>query len=648
MRRLLILACALLACHASRAPAGEAGLRVGQQSLARCAGVPGWCGSLRRPLDPTGTTPGTIDIYFEYYPHTAAGPARGTVVPIEGGPGYPSTGSRQDYLALLGPLRTGFDMLIMDARGTGRSGAIDCQPLQHAERLTAADIGACGRSLGDRARFYSAAQSADDLAALLDALGIARIDLYGDSYGTYASQVFAYRHGNRLRSLILDGAYALDGEDYPWYPHYAPAMRHKFERACEQSPACRAVPGGSLAHIEPALALLRAEPADVTTRDDAGQPAAIRADPGALATVMFGASPALITLRETDAAARAYAQGDRRPLLRLMAEALAGTDSRSEDRSPLQFSEGMAAAVFCQDPPQVYDLNLPLEARRAQYEAELAHRRLLRPGPYSPFELDEYRAMPIDYAFIDECIEWPAPASGEPRLPLIGAGAPAPEVPVLVISGELDDITPPEGAAEAAAGFPHASHLVIANGLHVNALPRARSPCGALLARRFIATLSTGETGCIADAAAIRLVPVFAPTVAAMPAAGAVRGHAAGDLALRAAAVALQACEDVLSRALLHGPGTQQGLRGGSFAVTERGGGVSVRLRGLRWTEDLALSGRLSARGRSDEVRADLSLAGPGAATGSLQLRFPRDGVAGAAVVRGLWQGRAVRARVDF
>ena len=42
---------------------------------------------------------------------------------------------------------------------------------------------------------------------------IATIDLYGDSYGSYVGQAFAVRHGDRLRSLVLDAAYPLPGTD---------------------------------------------------------------------------------------------------------------------------------------------------------------------------------------------------------------------------------------------------------------------------------------------------------------------------------------------------------------------------------------------------------------------------------------------------
>ena len=118
----------------------------------------------------------------------------------EGGPGYPATLSRDDYLALFEPLRRRHDVLLMDNRGTGQSGAVDCRDLQTAEKWTVELTAACGRSLGIRASLYSTAYAADDLAAILEALDAAKIDLYGDSYGTYFEQVFAVRHPNTLRS----------------------------------------------------------------------------------------------------------------------------------------------------------------------------------------------------------------------------------------------------------------------------------------------------------------------------------------------------------------------------------------------------------------------------------------------------------------
>ena len=189
-------------------------LLVGSVELRPCQSVPAYCGRLDRRLDPTGAVPGRISIYFEYYPHSGRDKALGTLVATEGGPGYSATESRDDYLALFKPLRPRHDVLLMDNRGTGQSEAVNCHELQTAEKWTVELIAACGRSLGNRAALYSTAYAADDLAGILEALDIRRINLYGDSYGTYFEQVFAVRHPNVLRSIVLDGAYPLNGADY--------------------------------------------------------------------------------------------------------------------------------------------------------------------------------------------------------------------------------------------------------------------------------------------------------------------------------------------------------------------------------------------------------------------------------------------------
>ncbi|HEY0766941.1 MAG TPA: alpha/beta fold hydrolase, partial [Steroidobacteraceae bacterium] len=552
-----------------------------------------------------------------------------------GGPGYPATESRSEYLALFEPLRGNHDVLIMDNRGTGRSGALDCEPLQNAPALTEANIGACGRSLKRAAPLYGTALATDDLAAVLDALGVGRINLYGDSYGTYFAQVFALRHPQRLRSLVLDGAYPLEGPDYAWYPSYATAMRDKFNRACERTPDCQAIAGSSLEHIAPALQLLRTGPFRAQVHYGVGRLMNFTANATQLAIVMFAGSPAYATLREVDAAARAFSDGDQLPLLRLMAETLASVDSRDPTHSPMKFSAGLAAAVSCQDPPGIFDKALAPARRIVDRDLQIARRKVEAPATYAPFTIDEYRAMPLDYAFIDECTQWPVAPPGSPAVPLVPADARYPDVPVLVVSGELDNMTGVADGTAVAARFPRARHVILANSFHVNALPHARSECGAILVRRFMERLETGDESCAAAVPAVRLVPRFARQVRELTTARALAGNEAGEDQLRAVSAALLTCADVIARAEANGSGTGVGLRGGTFIVRQTPAGYSATLWHVRWTEDAAVSGRIDWPRRSGVVHADLELRAPQGARGKLQLQWP-EGVARArAAVRG-------------
>ena len=608
------------------APAAAAVLQVGQLKLHRCTTEAPWCGTIERALDPTGAVPGRIEIYFEYYPHSAATAAAGTLVATEGGPGFPATESRAEYLGLYAPLRANYDVLIMDNRGTGRSAAIDCKGLQEAATLTEANIGACGRSLGAGAFLYSSALAGDDLAALLEALAIEKVNLYGDSYGTYFAQTFALRHPEKLRSLVLDGAYPLDGgPDYPWYPHYAPAMREKFNRACERSPECAAIAGSSLEHIAPALWSLRDYPFTARVRASDAVVQSFTANATQLAIVMFGSAPAYITVREVDAAARAYTQGDRQPLLRLMAETLADVDSRDPTHSPQQYSAGLAAAVSCGDPPQIFDMTLPPHERSAARDQAIAHRESEAPQTYAPFTIAEYRRMPLDYSFIDQCVQWPAVPS--PAVAPVPTGEPYPEVPVLVVSGDLDNMTSIADGAAAAARFPRAHHVVITNGLHVNALPHSRSECGADLVRRFIENLSTGDDSCAALVPPVRLVPRFARSAAELEPARAGSGSPAPEAALRVVTAALLTSEDVITRADERGAGAGVGLRSGTYTAVAAGQGYHITLDEVRWTDDVAVSGTLESTGRTGTVHGTLQVKAAHGSGGTLEIEWP-EGVA--------------------
>jgi len=603
-------------------------LRMGAMTLTLCSDATAvrsaFCGRLERPLDAAAVQSGHLSIYFELYPHLGPGKAAGMLVATEGGPGYPATQSRSEYLALFEPLRRTRDILIMDNRGTGKSGALDCPELQTAERWTTAMVGACGDSLGDRAALYGTAPAADDLAALVSQLGVAKVDLYGNSYGTYFEQVFALRHPALLRSVVLDGAYPLDGADYAWYPSYAPAMRDKFDLACRRSPGCAEIPGSSIEHIQPVLAQLRLQPTSAVAIDADGKQRQFSVDPAHLATVMFGSAPALATVRELDAAARAYLDGDRAPLLRLMAETVGSVDSedaRNSSADSTQWSAGLEVAVMCHDPPQILDMRLPPALRAADRDRALAERRRSYPDTYAPFTIDEYRGMPLDYSFIDQCVEWPVAPVGQPAGRPTPPTAVYPDVPALVISGELDNMTTRADGAAVASAFKRGTQVLIANSFHVNALPHARSGCAAAIVRHFIETLEPGDSSCAAAVPPVRLVPRFAVHADGVDPAIPETPNAASAGALKLASATVQTVGDVLVRAVANSSGRGAGLRGGTFAVAGNHAGRRLTLDRVRWTEDLAVSGTIDQmQDAAGTILAQVTLEGPDQIRGTLKI----------------------------
>ena len=162
----------------------------------RCGGAV--CGTIKRPLGNGRTIP----IAFRWY--RAPKPTLPPIVAVEGGPGYPSTGSRYEYRGIFGPLLKHRDLLLVDNRGTGDSGLIDCPGVQGFAGRTSGPAFArrarnCARTIDRRfgrgaSGRFATAYAVDDLAAVIRALKLPKVDLYGDSYGSWFAQDFAARH----------------------------------------------------------------------------------------------------------------------------------------------------------------------------------------------------------------------------------------------------------------------------------------------------------------------------------------------------------------------------------------------------------------------------------------------------------------------
>jgi pimeloyl-ACP methyl ester carboxylesterase len=142
------------------------------------------CGTIVVPAVRSDSSAGTMRISFRRYP-ALGGAAQHTLLAIEGGPGYPSVGSAAYYLAMLGPARRTTALLLVDQRGTGESALIDCKPLQDFPYLPFAPValqpyraavGRCGAELGSLSDAYGTGAAVDDMVAVLDALGLARVD----------------------------------------------------------------------------------------------------------------------------------------------------------------------------------------------------------------------------------------------------------------------------------------------------------------------------------------------------------------------------------------------------------------------------------------------------------------------------------------
>ena len=119
---------------------GGPAITVGSRTLHRCGRSPlAYCGSLRVPLDYSSAASPDIRIGFRWLPATGAGRAAGTILAVEGGPGFASTGTEAEYVAQAGPLLRTRNMLLVNLRGTGGSTPVNCAALEHYGHIQAQD-----------------------------------------------------------------------------------------------------------------------------------------------------------------------------------------------------------------------------------------------------------------------------------------------------------------------------------------------------------------------------------------------------------------------------------------------------------------------------------------------------------------------------
>jgi pimeloyl-ACP methyl ester carboxylesterase len=594
----------------------------------------GRCGHIRTAVDPLRPGLGMQRVGFEFYPRRDKGsPSLGTLVGHEGGPGYPSTGSRRYFLGLFKPLADRHSVLLVDQRGTGTSDPIRCTPLQRGARPYVQAVADCGEQLGARADTYSTAYAADDTAAVLDALGIDQIHLYGDSYGTFFAQTFALRHPDRLRTLTLDAAYPVSGQD-PWWRDTNRAIRDALSRVCSRDARCAALPGSPVNRMRSTANELHRTPVVGEAFNGEGKPRRALLDGVNLALVTAYATYGTSIYRELDSAVRAFRTGYQAPLLRLVAENITKSYAGG---NPVYYSSGQYVAVICSDYPQLWDVSLPVgKERQEQFRAEVNALRDSDPDDFDPFNIDDW----IDSGWTEPrtCIGWPPPINPiPPELP----GAVYPDVPTLVLSGDLDTVTSPEGGLDAASRFPNSTFVSVPNVGHVTALGD-RQGCAAGIVRRFMRTGGTvGDTGCVSEYAPVRPVPHFVRTSDGLD--PAVQGSEiqSSRADRRVVSGALFAAGDALTRWYVNYSGSGVGLAGGTFDYSGTSP-ISFRLRDLAFVRDVAVSGKVKWNRGNGQVRATLEVDGPSRRDGTIVARWNDWDSAASAIVQGTINGRKV------
>jgi pimeloyl-ACP methyl ester carboxylesterase len=321
-----------------------------------------------------------------------------------------------------------------------------------------ASLKACLKSLPGDPRFYTTPIAMEDLDQVRSVLGYEKIDLYGVSYGTRAALVYLRQYPQHVRTVILDGVAPLDWLIGPTVAQDAQRAMEIMVKRCEQQSACQSTFPNLEKSFKDLLARLDKTPQAVEIPDPiTGKAVSMTLDDKMVANALrlltyVPESASILPLLIHNAAEHGDLKG-------LAAQYLMVNSSLYRS-----LADGMYLSVLCsEDAPffpneQLKDSNL-----------------------YFPDQLQTIK---------DSCLAW---TRGD--IPANYHEPVKSDVPVLLLSGEADPITPPANADQAARTLPNSLKLV-ATGQGHNVIFRG---CFPRITRDFIEKGSVQglDTGCI-------------------------------------------------------------------------------------------------------------------------------------------------------
>jgi pimeloyl-ACP methyl ester carboxylesterase len=353
-------------------------------------------------------------------PATSAKPDLPPLFDIVGGPGLASTENAGFYLTAGTAYTSRRDIVTTDQRGTGTSNGLICPELARPEDLyrpmfPAPAVASCRQRFAETADLtaYGTTEAARDLDDIRAALGHSKIDIFALSYGTTVALRYMSIFPERVRAAVLMGV-APPTAMLPRYHATAAERAFKLLFAnCAEDESCRTAFPDPASDFDKALARL-AKDGDLSPEVFAER----------LRSLAY--SPA--RARQIPRILHSAAKGDMAPFF----GATKGGDG-------LSYADGMYLSVVCSEGVALMDYD---EARNQAKSTRFGDYRLQRQK--------------------EACGNWPIGKVAEDHLNPGSTSA-----AILMFSGRLDPVTPPEWADETARHLPNARNVMVPFGGHI-------------------------------------------------------------------------------------------------------------------------------------------------------------------------------------
>jgi pimeloyl-ACP methyl ester carboxylesterase len=399
------------------------------------------CGTVAVPENRASSTGRLVRLNVIVLPAVGERNGQPPLFDIEGGPGLPATKNASFYIKEGGAYRAGRDVVLVDQRGTGGSNGLLCPELSRPEAafqpmLPAGAVSACRARLERTADLaqYGTADAVADLDVVRRALNHGQIDIFAVSYGTTVALRYMSTHLGRVRAAVLMGTAPPDATPPKFHASAGQRALDLLFADCAADVACRT------AFLSPASDLRKAMDALRSSGEMLPEVFAEK-----IRSLLYAPSSA----RRVPYIVNRAAAGDLKPF---------HAATRSEQRLP--YADGMFLSVTCSEGVAL------INHTRAR---AVASRTV-----FGDYRLQRQRAA---------CVHWRVRRAPADHLTPVASTA-----AVLLISGHLDPVTPPDWAEATSKRLPNSRHVVLRYGAHILDGLQGVDTCFDPLVLRFFAT----------------------------------------------------------------------------------------------------------------------------------------------------------------
>jgi len=424
------------------------------------------CGQYEVYEDRVKKTGRKISLNVIVLPALVDKPERDPIFYLQGGPGGAATSVAGASFMLR--LRRTRDVVLVDQRGTGKSNPLFCSLMgsesdmrgAFAEGYTIEAVRACRTELEKNAdlRLYTTTIAMADLDDVRAGLGYDKLNVYGGSYGSTAALSYLNFYPQHVRTVTISG---VAPPDNPLPLAFAKGVEHAINRLiddCAADEKCKAAYPNLRQDWMTVAANLTKGPVSfdaINPYSQQKQQVTMTREGFAELMRLVLYNPTLISL--LPAVIHEMRQGDYSHFAFYAYQIRHGLD--------VAIARGMQLSVICvEDIPFLKEADIRSETNGTFYGSDKAH------------------------AYIRACEQWPrGEMPAKFRQPIKS------DLPVLILSGEVDPVTPPELATPLLRWLPNGRQILMHNATHSSYY------CQEKLAREFIeqGTAKGLDTSCV-------------------------------------------------------------------------------------------------------------------------------------------------------